>query len=137
MRCYLLVTRNIGVVTRLLKTKPGPDPKAQSKARFSKPVAPKAGVKMLNISFPVIAAWVDAGVLSLAGLVNLIGLRPVRDIYADWDIPERFYHTLGLLQILAAVFLTSPDMRFYGILLAAPILFGSVVMLLNHEHYAV
>ncbi len=92
---------------------------------------------MLNTSFPVIAAWIDAGVLSLAGLVNLIGLHPVRAIYADWDIPERFYHTLGMLQILAAVFLASPDMRVYGILLAAPILFGSVVMLLNHEHYAV
>ncbi|HXJ00713.1 MAG TPA: hypothetical protein VNH44_05780 [Micropepsaceae bacterium] len=92
---------------------------------------------MSNISLPVIAVWANVALLSLAGVVNLFGFRPVREIYADWDIPGVFYRAVGLLEIVAALFLATPDMRIWGIALAAPILFGSVVMLLNYRHYAV
>jgi hypothetical protein len=91
---------------------------------------------MLHISVTILAVWAEAAVLSAAGLLNMVGPRRLREIYAEWDIPEIFYHSLGLLQILAAVFLISPDMRMYGILIAGPIMFGAVVMLLNHERYA-
>jgi hypothetical protein len=92
---------------------------------------------MIDVSLPVVTAWANAGLLLLAGFVNLSSFRAIRAVYADWDVPEIFYRTVGMLQILAAVFLISPDMRVYGSLIAAPILFGSVVMLLNHRHYAV
>jgi hypothetical protein len=85
----------------------------------------------------MIAVWAEAGFLTLAGLVNVASFKIVRALYADWDIPELFYRTIGMLQILAAVFLASPEMRVYGILIAAPILFGAVVTLLNHRRYAV
>jgi len=91
---------------------------------------------MVHISFSELAVWVSAGALALAGLANLVGLRALREMYAEWDLPEIFYHSVGLLQILAAVFLISPDMRVYGIAIAGPILFGAVVMLLNYERYA-
>ena len=91
---------------------------------------------MLHFSVPMMAVWANAAVLTLAGVMNLAGLRGLREIYAEWDVPEIFYHSVGLLQILAAVFLISADMRVYGILIAGPILFGAVVMLLNHERYA-
>ena len=91
---------------------------------------------MLQVSFPIMAAWADAGILALAGLVNVWNLRPLRALYAQLDVPHVFYTSLGLIQILAAAFLASPEMRVYGIFMAAPILFGSVVMLLNHRYYA-
>lgn len=91
---------------------------------------------MSHISLPILAAWTNAGLLLAAGLINLFGLASIHDLYADWDIPKFFYRSVGLLQILAAVFLLTPDMRVWGIVLAAPILFGSVVMLLDHRDYA-
>ena len=91
---------------------------------------------MLHISFSILAVWVSAGALTLAGVMNLAGLRLLREIYAEADLPEIFYHSVGLLQILAAVFLISPDMRVYGIAIAGPIMFGAVVVLLNLERYA-
>jgi hypothetical protein len=91
---------------------------------------------MSHISLPILAVWANAGALILAGVANLAGLRILREIYAEWDLPEIFYHSVGLLQILAAVFLLSPDMRVYGIAIAGPIMFGGVVMLLNQERYA-
>ena len=84
---------------------------------------------MLHVVFPVLAVWVNAGALTLAGMTNLVGLRKLREIYAEWDLPEIFYHSVGLLQI-------SPEMRVYGIAIAGPIIFGTVVMLLSHERYA-
>lgn len=92
---------------------------------------------MLHISLPVLATWANVALLSLAGVINLLGIRPVREIYADWDIPGVFYRAVGLVEIVAALFLATPEMRIWGIVLAAPILFGSVVMLLNYRHYAV
>jgi hypothetical protein len=91
---------------------------------------------MVHVSISMVAVWVDAAVLTIAGVLNMSGPRRLREVYAEWDIPEIFYHAVGLLQILAAVFLISPDMRMYGILIAGPIMFGAVVMLLNHERYA-
>ena len=92
---------------------------------------------MLHISLPILAAWANVALLSLAGVVNLSAFGKLREIYADWDIPAVFYRGVGFLQILAAVFLATPEMRLWGILLAGPILFGSVVLLLNYRHYAV
>jgi hypothetical protein len=90
---------------------------------------------MPHISLPVLTVWANVAALGLAGFANLAGFRKVREIYADWDIPEIFYHSVGLLQILAAAFLASPEMRVYGIVIAAPIVFGGVVLLLSHERY--
>jgi hypothetical protein len=91
----------------------------------------------MHVTLPVVAVWANVGLLTLAGLVNVTSFKAVRALYADLDIPELFYRTIGMLQILAAVFLASPEMRVYGILIAAPIMFGAVVTLLNHRRYAV
>jgi hypothetical protein len=87
------------------------------------------------VSFAVIAVWANAGVFALAGLVNLTALSAVREIYARWDIPGAFYRGLGIVEIIAAALLGMPHLRVFGIAMAAPIMFGAIVMLLNHRHY--
>ena len=86
-------------------------------------------------SFPVIAAWANAVVFASAGLVNVTALRAVREVYARWDIPGAFYRALGIVEIIAAALLGMPHLRVFGIAMAAPIMFGAIVTLLNHRHY--
>ncbi len=90
---------------------------------------------MFELSLPVAAAWINAGIFAAAGLINLAGLRSVREVYADWDVPAATYRTLGLIELVAAAFLAMPEFRFWGVILAAPIMFGSVVLLLDHRNY--
>ena len=90
---------------------------------------------MLEASFPVMAAWANAVVFALAGLINVTALSAVRETYARWDIPGAFYRTLGIVEIIAAALLATPELRIWGVAMAAPIMFGAVIMLLNHRHY--
>jgi hypothetical protein len=90
---------------------------------------------MVEVSFPVAAAWANAAVFAFAGLVNVTALSAVREIYARWDIPGTFYRTLGIVEIIAAALLAMPHLRAWGVAMAAPIMFGAIVMLLNHRHY--
>ena len=90
---------------------------------------------MFDFSFPVMAAWTNAAIFAAAGLINFTAIRSVREVYERWDVSPGFYRPLGLVEIAAAVCLAVPSLRFWGVLLAAPIFFGSVVMLLDHRHY--
>jgi hypothetical protein len=87
------------------------------------------------MSVPVIAAFTLASIFAVAGVVNLIGPRWARRAYDRWDIPSGIYRALGLIELAAAAFFLSPDLRLWGILVAAPIIFGSVVILLEHRQY--
>lgn len=90
---------------------------------------------MDDFSFPVLAAWANAAIFAAAGLINFTAVRAVREVYGRWDVAPGFYRPLGLVEIAAAVFLAMPSLRLWGVVLAAPIAFGSVVMLLDHRHY--
>jgi hypothetical protein len=90
---------------------------------------------MLEASFPEIAAWGSALAFAVAGLVNATAVPAVRKVYADWDIPARFYRTLGVVEIAAAACLMTPEFRLVGIALAGPIMFGSIVLLLDRQRY--
>jgi hypothetical protein len=91
---------------------------------------------MGEFSFPVMAAWMNAAIFAAAGLINFTALKSVRTVYDRWDVSPSFYRPLGLVEIAAALCFAAPSLRFWGVLLAAPIFFGSVVMLLDHRHYA-
>ena len=90
---------------------------------------------MFEIGIPVIAAWLNASVLTGASVVHLAGTRGLRALYAGWDVPTGFYVTIALLELVAAYFLITPELRFWGIAIAALIAFGSVVMLLDQGQY--
>src|SRR5687767_2496957 len=90
---------------------------------------------MMKFSVPLLAAWANAAIFAVAGLVNFTAPRRVRELYEQWDVTPEFYRTLGVMEITAAVCLITPSLRAWGVALAAPIVFGSVVMLLDHRQY--
>src|SRR3982750_4653899 len=89
----------------------------------------------LNASAPTLVAWSNAALLGAVGLVNLTAFAPVRRAYAGWDISSPSYRTVGALQLLAAGLLLTPDLRAWGIALAALLAFGAVVLLLDRGRY--
>ena len=91
---------------------------------------------MTEFNFPVLAAWANAAIFIAAGLVNFTATRGVREVYERWDVSSRFYRPLGLIEIGAALCLAMPSLRAWGLVLATPIAFGSVVILLDHRNYA-
>jgi hypothetical protein len=87
------------------------------------------------ISVPFLIAWAIGAILSVDGFVNIAGPRMLREAYARWEFPTRFYLVVGILEVTAAAFLAIPEWRSWGIALAAFIIFGTVVTLLNHRRY--
>jgi hypothetical protein len=87
------------------------------------------------ISVPFLIAWAIGAILSVDGFVNIAGPRILREAYARWEFPTRFYLVVGILEVTAAAFLAIPEWRGWGIALAAFIIFGTVVTLLNHRRY--
>ena len=90
---------------------------------------------MNAISYPFLIVWVIGAILSMAGFVNIVGPRRLREAYARWEFPSRFYLVVGVLEVTAAAFLAVPEWRGWGIALAAFIIFGTVITLFNHRRY--
>jgi hypothetical protein len=90
---------------------------------------------MNAISFPFLVAWAVGAILAVAGLVNIAGPHWLREAYARWEFPARFYLVAGALEVTAALFLAIPELRSWGIALAGFIMFGAVVTLFNHRRY--
>jgi hypothetical protein len=59
----------------------------------------------------------------------------VREAYAGWEFPSGFAVVTGGLELLAAACLAMPDLRVWGIALAAIIMFGAVTTLFSHRQY--
>ena len=90
---------------------------------------------MNAVSYPFLIVWAIGAILSVAGLVNIAGPRRLREAYARWEFPSRFYLVVGVLEVTAAAFLAIPEWRSWGIALAAFIIFGTVITLFNHRRY--
>ena len=90
---------------------------------------------MTDFSFSVAAAWASAAIFGAVGLVNFIASKKILDMYEQWDVAPSLYRTLGVIEMVAAVCLATPSLRGWGLLLAGPIAFVSVVMLLDQQKY--
>ena len=90
---------------------------------------------MNAISYPFLIVWAIGAILSVAGLVNIAGPPSLREVYARWEFPSRFYLVVGVIEVTAAAFLALPEWRSWGIALAAFIIFGTVITLFNHRRY--
>jgi hypothetical protein len=84
---------------------------------------------------PVVIAYTVAGVFALAGSLHLTGPKFLRDAYARVDLPVGLRRFVGVLALLTGCFLALAETRVWGVVLAAPIVFITVVMLLNRRQY--
>jgi uncharacterized membrane protein YphA (DoxX/SURF4 family) len=82
------------------------------------------------------ASVVLAALFALAGLMQLVGLKPVRQAVVRWGYSPRRLRITGALELLAAILLAVPFTRPAGVVLAAAINFSIVVLLLNHRAWA-
>jgi hypothetical protein len=84
--------------------------------------------------YSVVALWLSV-TLGAIGAVQLVGPRFVREAYRRWGYGPRVRLVTGFLDLAAAIMLAMPEFRGWGIVLAAILTFGSVVVFLNHCQY--
>ena len=85
---------------------------------------------------PTIVCVSLAAAFGAIGVVQLVGPRFLRAAYQRWDYSQYLRIVTGFLDLAVAVMLLNPNERGWGIALGALLIFGSVVTLLNHRHYA-
>ena len=85
-------------------------------------------------TFSVLATCL-AVVFWTIGLIHLLGPRFLRDAFEKWNYGTLVRLVTGALEIMTALMLAHPELRGWGIGLAALIMFGAVITLLNHEQY--
>jgi hypothetical protein len=88
------------------------------------------------LSVPTLDALVLTGLFGASGLLNMAGPRFLRVAYRRWGFPTNAHRVVGILEILAALFLSNPVTRIWGVILAGFIIFFATVALLNHGKYA-
>jgi hypothetical protein len=87
------------------------------------------------LSFATVDALALSALFGLSAVLHFAGPWLVREAYARWGFPGRFYRISGMIQLLAALFLTNPITRLWGVALAAFITFVAVVLLLSAGRY--
>jgi hypothetical protein len=85
--------------------------------------------------WPTLIALSLAAVFTLAGLIHLLGPRPLREVYVRWDYPRGFHLVIGTFDTLAGVFLAIETTRVWGVVLGSLIMFVAVIILLRHCKY--
>ena len=81
--------------------------------------------------FPKLAAVVFA----IAGLAFFADPGPLSKLLGEWVYGRNTNRVFGSFSILAAVLLAIPQLRLWGVAVAAFVLFGSTVMLLERRKY--
>ena len=89
---------------------------------------------MDDVSFSTWLTWLLIAAFLGAGLLNLIGRRQLREIYARCQYPTGYRYAAGIVYIGAAILLAGPY-RMVGLALAAVLLFLLIVTLLDHREY--
>lgn len=87
------------------------------------------------IWLPFVATVCLVLAFGVAGFVQLAGPSFVRRAYLGWELPPQFHRVMGALMLLAALFLTVPNTRIWGVVLAGMINFFAVVTLLKNREY--
>jgi hypothetical protein len=81
------------------------------------------------------AALALSALFFASGVAHIAGPGWLRTVYRRWQFAGSFRYVAGIAHLLAALFLAVPQTRIWGGAIAAAILFGAVVSLLNHGRY--
>ena len=87
------------------------------------------------LPIPTLDALLLTGLFGASGLLHLAGPRFLRLAYRRWGFPGNAHRVIGVLEILAALFLSNPVTRIWGVILAGFIIFFATVALLNRGKY--
>lgn len=91
---------------------------------------------MIDSSLSTWFALVIAGMFAASALAHLLGPRFILKAYERWNFPPKFHRLVGVVELLAAVFLAEPITRIWGVALAGIVAFVAVVALVNNRQYA-
>jgi hypothetical protein len=75
------------------------------------------------------------GLFAVSGLLHLAGPQFLRLGYRRWGFPGNAHRVVGVLEILAALFLSNSVTRIWGVIVAGFIIFFATVALLNRGKY--
>ncbi len=89
-----------------------------------------------SAGFPAAMVWINAMILGASAVFTLAAAPLAVRVFARQAIATSTSVSLGVLQLAAAVLLLDPELRMWGIVLAAVIAFGAVVLLLDRGRYA-
>jgi len=81
--------------------------------------------------FPKLAA----AVFAVAGFYFFLDPGPLSNLLGDWVAGRNANRVMGSFSFLAAVLLAVPQLRLWGVAVAAFALFGTTVMLLERRRY--
>ena len=88
------------------------------------------------LPMPTLDALVFTGIFGVSGLIHIAGPRFLRAAYRRWGFPRSTHSVVGVLETLAALFLSNPVTRIWGVILAGFVIFFATVALLNRGKYA-
>jgi len=71
----------------------------------------------------------------IGAAIQLVGPGFVRRAYKRWDLPPRFYRVTGVIELLTALLLVTPQTRIWGLILGGLVTFAAEITLLNHRQY--
>ena len=87
----------------------------------------------------LIAVWLPIAlgvVMIVAGVVNFVGPRSVRDSFARWRYPAGFHRMTGGLEVTAGLLLLIPGTSRAGALGSVVILLAAAMTLIRHRDWA-
>ena len=89
---------------------------------------------MLTLFSPTHVSWLLSAGFAGTAAVHLSGYRALREAYDRWQYPRGFREVTGTLLLLAGVFLAFPLTRFWGIAIAAVVMFLSATTLVDEAN---
>jgi len=76
-----------------------------------------------------------AALFAMAGFVFFADPAPLSRILADWGYGRNFARVFGACALASALFLSVPQLRLWGVVVAGFVLFGTTVALLERRKY--
>ena len=89
----------------------------------------------MNPAIAHTAAEALAILFAVLAAAHLSALPALAALYRRWQYARGFHYVIGTLQAMTALFLWIDQTRIWGGILAAALLFFTVVALLNRRHY--
>ena len=86
-------------------------------------------------SIPTIDSLVLTALFGIGGLLHIAGPDFLKRAYRRWGFPFNAHRVIGVLEILAALFLSNPVTRIWGVVVAGFLIVFGTVALVNHGKY--